>query len=711
MAQAGRRADRPSPLDRARSPVAAGGDGAGLRRSEAVRRHRPRFAAASLKACEARYQALAEQTPSGIFLLSSRSLRILDTNAAASKLTGYSHKELLGMRHAELVPEASRVEAAAQLATVTVGGMQVSEVKCQRKDGSIVDLEVEQRRLDDGRILSVFRDTSQEVQAEGQLHQMLSGIRLFAATVDADGKISYANPALSALTGWSVDELIGCSIYELLPAATQGDGAAELGRRLRTASLQHPLITEVLTRSGGHRLVAISATQLKNRAGELRQAAILGEDVTEEHAIQTALNRELRDLRDVAAGIGRLERGRTAAATADSICRQLRRLMTVGLAFVAVFDSEGDATILAIDAPGNFFLSAGIRLPRARARYLIELASLGPWAERWHERPEDGLYGKAMTAFGVQSFSYAPIRYGPSTLGVLAAGAFGGADQASTVVHLPTIAEFGAAASALLGLDLLAEGVASRRRLGVAKIIHTHAYAPVFQPIAEVTSGQIWGYEALTRFLDGERPDVRLSAAWSIGMGAELELAMLATAIEAGRQLPDGRWLNVNVSPRLLDDPAPVREILATADRPLVVEITEHEVITDYPAFRATLSGLGAVRIAVDDAGAGIANFAHILELRPDFVKLDIGLVRGIDIDPARQAMAVAMCYFTRSTGGQLIAEGVETMGEANTVQALGVDLAQGYWYGRPQPVQALITGPSPAPPRPVPPAPPSLRS
>jgi EAL domain-containing protein (putative c-di-GMP-specific phosphodiesterase class I) len=305
-----------------------------------------------------------------------------------------------------------------------------------------------------------------------------------------------------------------------------------------------------------------------------------------------------------------------------------------------------------------------------------------------------------MTASGLQSFSYAPIRYGPTNVGVLAAGAFGGADQAATVVHLPAIAEFGAAASALLGLDVLAEGVASRRRLDLAKLMRAHAYLPVFQPIVEITSGQVCGYEALTRFLDGERPDVRLSAAWGMGMGPELELDLLATAVEAARQLPEGRWLNVNLSPRLLDDLVRVREILAKADRPLVLEITEHEVITDYPAFRAALSGLGPVRTAVDDAGSGIASLAHILELHPDFVKLDMTLVRGIDTDPARRAMAAAMCHFAGDTGCQLIAEGVETKEEADTVKALGVNLGQGYWYGRPQLIEALITGPSLSPTR-----------
>ena len=156
------------------------------------------------------------------------------------------------------------------------------------------------------------------------------------------------------------------------------------------------------------------------------------------------------------------------------------------------------------------------------------------------------------------------------------------------------------------------------------------------------------------------------------------------------QRLPHRRWLAVNVSPRLLDDPEPLRAILGQADRPRVVEITEHEVILNYRAVREALSRLGPVRTVVDDAGAGIANFAHIVELRPNLVKPDIGLVRGIDTDPARQAMVVAMHHFAGSTGCQLIAEGVETRDEANAISALGVDFGQGYWYGRPARIQAL---------------------
>jgi EAL domain-containing protein (putative c-di-GMP-specific phosphodiesterase class I) len=121
-----------------------------------------------------------------------------------------------------------------------------------------------------------------------------------------------------------------------------------------------------------------------------------------------------------------------------------------------------------------------------------------------------------------------------------------------------------------------------------------------------------------------------------------------------------------------------------------VLEITEHELISDYSSVREALQQFSPARISVDDAGAGFTNFAHIVDLQADFVKLDIGLIRGVDTDLARQAMIVALCHFARNTDCQLIAEGVETRDEARTVKSLGVAFGQGYWYGRPMEVGAL---------------------
>jgi EAL domain-containing protein (putative c-di-GMP-specific phosphodiesterase class I) len=227
-------------------------------------------------------------------------------------------------------------------------------------------------------------------------------------------------------------------------------------------------------------------------------------------------------------------------------------------------------------------------------------------------------------------------------------------------------------------------------------VLVEHAFHPVFQPIVELASGEVVGHEALTRFASGQPPDQCFADPWSVGLGPELEFATLQVAIEDARALPAGRWLDVNLSPRLLSEPDRLRGLLYGADRPLVLEITEHEIITDYPAVREAVRSLGNdVRLAVDDAGAGIANFGHIIELSPDFVKLDISLVRRVNANLGRQALVVAMRHFARTAGCRLVAEGIETIEEAKTLAGLGVEFGQGYLFGRPEPVPSTAVASS----------------
>ena len=198
------------------------------------------------------------------------------------------------------------------------------------------------------------------------------------------------------------------------------------------------------------------------------------------------------------------------------------------------------------------------------------------------------------------------------------------------------------------------------------------------------------GYEAATRFDSGTRPDRCFADAWSVGLGPELELATLGAAVAASARLPEGRLLDLNGSPRLLADVGRLGSILSTVERPVILEITEHEVIDDYEAIHETLRALGRdIRLAVDDAGAGIANFSHIIELRPDYVKLDISLVRNVNDDFGRQAVVAGIRHFARTAGCSLIAEGIETPEEALTLTGFGVQYGQGYLLGRPEPAEA----------------------
>lgn len=131
----------------------------------------------------------------------------------------------------------------------------------------------------------------------------------------------------------------------------------------------------------------------------------------------------------------------------------------------------------------------------------------------------------------------------------------------------------------------------------------------------------------------------------------------------------------------------------------LVVELTEHEQVPDYPQLLAVLTGLRAsgLRLAVDDTGAGFASLQHVTHLHPDIVKLDTAFVRDVHRDASRRAVARALTAFAGDIGAALVAEGIETAEELRELLRLGTHLGQGYHLGRPAPAaQALRSSAAP---------------
>jgi EAL domain-containing protein (putative c-di-GMP-specific phosphodiesterase class I) len=243
---------------------------------------------------------------------------------------------------------------------------------------------------------------------------------------------------------------------------------------------------------------------------------------------------------------------------------------------------------------------------------------------------------------------------------------------------------------------VLGPALENRRRLeivreGVSRIIESGAFHPVFQPILDLSSGRTVGFEALTRFDGGRRPDHWFADAEAVGLGIELETATLRAALFDAEGLTRGAYLSINASPNLAGALIPLLAALESVDRDIVVEITEQAPVASYLRLREALSSLrGHVRIAVDDAGAGYAGLQHILEIGPDIVKLDISLVRGVNADPARRALIASMVSFAAETHCTLLAEGIETDEERATLRALGVELGQGYLLGRPATLEQI---------------------
>ncbi len=217
----------------------------------------------------------------------------------------------------------------------------------------------------------------------------------------------------------------------------------------------------------------------------------------------------------------------------------------------------------------------------------------------------------------------------------------------------------------------------------------------VFQPILRLRDDTIIGVEALSRFATEPRrtPDVWFAEANEAGMGEMLELVALRRALQRARDLPDTLGIHVNISPNTVVSPDLARVLDTFDPKRIVIEITEHEPVADYEPILRALAPLRAkgMKVAIDDAGAGYSSLRHVLMMRPDVVKLDISLTRGLDKDPVRHAMAAALAEFSRRTGTVIVAEGVETDAELAALRELGVTEVQGYLIARPQLVPELL--------------------
>jgi EAL domain-containing protein (putative c-di-GMP-specific phosphodiesterase class I) len=216
----------------------------------------------------------------------------------------------------------------------------------------------------------------------------------------------------------------------------------------------------------------------------------------------------------------------------------------------------------------------------------------------------------------------------------------------------------------------------------------------VYQPIVSLPSLEVTCAEALTRFSGGPAsPATWFAEAAELGLGVELELAAIVSALEGLEHLPAAVRLSVNASPAAAASPRLLELLSATDAERVQLEVTEQSRVASYDALLpalARLRGLG-VRLAVDDAGAGYAGLSHILQVSPDVIKLDVVLVRDIDADPAREALARSLVLFAGDVGSRIVAEGVETQAQLDTLNMLDVDAVQGYLLGRPGPLPLAI--------------------
>ncbi|MBA3929645.1 MAG: diguanylate phosphodiesterase [Xanthomonas sp.] len=305
---------------------------------------------------------------------------------------------------------------------------------------------------------------------------------------------------------------------------------------------------------------------------------------------------------------------------------------------------------------------------------------------------------------GLRSMLVAPLYFRRQAVGVLKVvsttpGAYGDTDQ-RTLDQLSTLvaaslykaiehAQMRAALEQRKGQGERDRQQSSEARARLHAVLGDAQLSAALQPIVRLEDGAIVGYEALARFpVEYDMSTGRwFEEAARHGMSIELELAAARVALGHLPRIPADAYLAINVSPETVCSAELKAMLEAHEPHRLVLEITEHTPVEDYTQLNACLSALQALgmRIAVDDTGAGFSSLRHVLRLAPDIIKLDFTLVREVDQRPRMQSLIAALLTFARGTRAEIVAEGVETPQQLETLKQLGVPYAQGYHLGHPE--------------------------
>jgi EAL domain-containing protein (putative c-di-GMP-specific phosphodiesterase class I) len=238
-------------------------------------------------------------------------------------------------------------------------------------------------------------------------------------------------------------------------------------------------------------------------------------------------------------------------------------------------------------------------------------------------------------------------------------------------------------------------------RQELLETILDHRIYSVYEPIVEVESKTVFGYEALARGPEGSAfhsPIALFTAAEEHDLVFELDCVCRESGLRGAVDFPTGTKLFLNIRPTTIHDPAFKEDkLIETLERrdlaptDVVFEISEQESISSFGAFREMRDYYRSLgfQFALDDTGSGYAGLEELLEIEPDYIKIDRSMVSGVDQDPARQDVLTALLQLADKMGSQVIGEGLDTLEELDMLGRLGIRFGQGWLFGRPTPLRA----------------------
>ena len=228
------------------------------------------------------------------------------------------------------------------------------------------------------------------------------------------------------------------------------------------------------------------------------------------------------------------------------------------------------------------------------------------------------------------------------------------------------------------------------------KIISSNNLRTVFQPIISLQTGEVIGYEALTRGPKDSKyinPEILFEEAKTHELLWDLEILCRSNAIKSFSSYNSERLLFVNVDPAVLNDEHFIKgftkEILIEHKinpLSLIFEITEKTSIDNYKNFNEVIDYYKSqgYKIAIDDVGTGYSGLSTIAKTRPNYIKMDMSLITNVTRDNFKKAIIKSFVEFSNSTNTKIIAEGIEDINDLHTLIEIGVHYGQGYLINRP---------------------------
>ncbi|MBY3151366.1 EAL domain-containing protein [Rhizobium laguerreae] len=380
----------------------------------------------------------------------------------------------------------------------------------------------------------------------------------------------------------------------------------------------------------------------------------------------------------------------------DRTLRTLRQFLGLDVAFISEFEGK-NRIIKHLDVEGeDSHISLGQVIPLTDG-YCLDVVE-GRLPELI---PDTGLVAAAVAKPETESF---PIGAHVSVPIPLSAGGIYGTLCCLGVRPVPGLGDRDLqvmrAVAELIGshLDVLLH---AHRKNDIRRVVIERAIAAglpdiAYQPVFRLSTGEIVGAEALSRFpMEPARsPDKWFAEAADVGLERALaELAIRRSLTRFLTGFKAGLSLGLNISPSLACEVDLVHLFEGFPCDQICLEITEHEIVEDYAALADALVAVRAlgVRLAIDDMGSGYANIRHVLKMKPNSIKIDASLINDIDNDPMKEAWLAGIMEFARLSSCVVLAEGVETADELVVLKRLGVHFGQGFLLARPMTVEAVV--------------------